>query len=411
MRASKSADGQAEQISMDAVITISPRRDSAAENESQPECLVQCTCQLAEGSFWSERELETFLTDFLKQLLTLRHTLQDSRFVLPSSSSRGFAETEISTTAQPSPASKPRRRVSASLDSVTGPYDRPVLTRQPTGQSTDEIEMRKVGQVRSQPDYTGKKRSIFRPGSRTPQDDSYLYSVPQKGTMTTWRSDSAGSTPRDSTRTIFSPVRSSRKTATPASGISRLRSEIATKEYQLQRITGDPDRARLHTDSAQQLALEINDLKQEYLRITQLPYEKGLRQQPVRQRRLFTRVSSAPTPTTHPNLTLETPEQSKEQVEDDEELYNYTLPHTSESTNQLPFHWMLPTRPLRCDVYWSLLPQVGGGREETSPHHETVRINTLVTKEQENMTTFLLAGWVGLCIMTTLLLSKLISSL
>ena len=67
-------------VSVDAVFTISPRKDNFEYDTDYKESLVRCTCQVStEG--WAQGELETFVTNFLKQhLLELNQNLLSKKF-------------------------------------------------------------------------------------------------------------------------------------------------------------------------------------------------------------------------------------------------------------------------------------------------------------------------------------------
>lgn len=74
-----------EEPSFDAVITISPRRDHAEYEVDLPMALIVCTCQLSTSGNWLPGELEATMDNFLKQqLLDLKHSMLMSKYALTS---------------------------------------------------------------------------------------------------------------------------------------------------------------------------------------------------------------------------------------------------------------------------------------------------------------------------------------
>lgn len=66
--------------SVDAIITISPRRDCDEFTMDLNECLVTCTCQVSDEGWKDEYERTAFMMDFVGQLLELQQLINTLRF-------------------------------------------------------------------------------------------------------------------------------------------------------------------------------------------------------------------------------------------------------------------------------------------------------------------------------------------
>jgi hypothetical protein len=67
-------------LSLNAVFTVSPRKDHKDFDDELPEALVTVTCQLSESG-WAERQLEDFIDTILLQALDLRNYFVNQAYV------------------------------------------------------------------------------------------------------------------------------------------------------------------------------------------------------------------------------------------------------------------------------------------------------------------------------------------
>ena len=285
---SSDAPSSAADVSIDAVIIIAPRKEDARFGSAYSEALVKCTIQVSTNDTDLSREHVTrFMSSFLKtHLVELNHVMLEHRFnpdtkfshiqsinkvsngsptpetprapakrwsigspksAEPQSTTSDLADSRGKRSGQNSPRLAPslikeemslasprhNRTMSLSRDIVILPA--PTVPPTPPPQPKDT----------SPPPSQGKpRRFLFRRPKKPAEvhDDSYLYTTQKTSDkkFNISRPDDRGPAGSGDTRKLSkSTSGQSLKGMTPgnaASEVARLKAEIATKEYQLQRV-------------------------------------------------------------------------------------------------------------------------------------------------------------------------------
>lgn len=308
----------AETPSIDAVISISPRKDHIEFDDELPSALVSCICQVSSNGDWQSNEINQFITDFMcQQLLDLKCNLQFQRFGLNNDLSTSIQASVDSPTSHPTTSvhRPPLKSLTHTVTTQPGLEDTTIAaynhhaaynsaieygslplsgSSTPTGNSLNDRQKKSIFS-RS---FTGKSspksdklKSIKTLGS----DDFAELNLSNESEVEVptvsphiGNQNKPNASPQAKVKS-FTRFSSNRKSFHSNAEATQLRQQIASKEYGLERLekliskrTADN---LIHSGSGHDITLqsqqflvkELKQLKAEYLTLTGTPYEDSVR--------------------------------------------------------------------------------------------------------------------------------------
>ena len=415
-------------VSVDAVITISPRNDNTEFDTNLKETLVKCTCQVSRDH-WAKGELETFMTDFLKQqLLELNQNILSERFPIHvksvsvhSSSQDGSQSPNLSQSKQLGTLPK----IISPVSTVTTAVTTPIASMYETAGNnlsliahTPSLVVSSLGVQTKQPADSdamrpksqSNRRFLFR-RPKNSNDDSYLYSGSPPSTKVPFTSNSTHSPPHSENIIVQLPNKKQTKAATRlrTKEANQLRQNIAMKEYCVKRLQKEVVRNQnkdksnensIMSEHAMILQNELNELKAEYLKLTGKQFEHSVFDRTKRAQSFKKYFSDRMTISGNNN---------ESDVLQEEQDFVFPEYHKSKDSN-LPFHWTVPVRNLRFDVLFeskeSETNTFFSSQESMKVAAEAVGYKS----KNEFMVTLSMTLWICLSLAATLFCSKFLSS-
>lgn len=405
-RSTGNASKNSSPVSVDAVITISPRNDNTEFDNNLKEALVKCTCQVSQDH-WAKGELESFMTDFLKQqLLELNQNVLSTRFPIHTavaangSNHDGSHSPNFSFSKQQAP---PKIGSPTALTPITSMYDTAGSTLSLIAH-TPALAVSSLGVQTKQPDSDAtlrpksqSRRFLFR---RPKNDDSYLY-----GSSSSKIPSSAN--PENIIVQLPNKKQTKAVNRIRTKEANQLRQNIAMKEYCVKRIQKEILRNQ-HKDKSNEnnsimaehavnLQNELNELKAEYLKISGKQFEHSV----------FDRTKRAQSFKKYFSARMTTSGSSNENdASKEEQDFIFPEDYNSKDSN-MPYHWTVPVRSLRFDV---LFDSKDSDSSSILKESLDVSAETLYKSKNEFLVTMSMSLWICLSLAATLFCSKFLSS-